>query len=157
MTVPSEPSARLRTVSLACALGRLEAVRLDVGRLHAGAAVEHHDGVDDLLGLGHVERPRHREDQRADQQQLEDQQDAPVEPLPRLVGREVAQQILPEVGAADLELLAADLQQVEEDQDRDQDAERQPQRRQEAHRRTPRRRRWSKRTTSRRSLVWMRW
>ena len=44
-----------------------------------------------------------------------------------------AQQILPEIGTANLKLLAADLQEVKEDQDRDQDAERQPEGRQEAH------------------------
>ena len=81
--------------------------------------------------LGERPRDQEREDHRQDQ--LEQQKQRAAEPLPRRVGLDVADQLLPQVGAADRPLGAAQPQHVERDDDRHAQQPDQRQRRQQSH------------------------
>ncbi len=77
-------------------LGRLEAVRRDVRGLHRGRRVQDQHEVAREARRSLDERPRGQEHEDQHQQQLEQQQEAPAQPLPGRVRLDVGDQALPQ-------------------------------------------------------------
>ena len=84
----------------------------------------------------------------SDEQQLEEQQQAPAELLPRRVRLDVRDELLPQQRRRHDRLVAAQLEQVHRDDDRQEQQAGERERREEAHQPTTRRRRSSANTRS---------
>ena len=149
MTLTCPPAGRSRSASIARA--RASVIRLGATSLAAMLA-------DASMTMTRSrakpagplqERPRGEEREDQHQEQLEQQEEAPPEALPRGVGLDVGEQPLPEQGRRHDPLVAAELEQVEGDDERDEREAGQGERGQERHRQpTTRRRRSSAKMTS---------
>ena len=107
-------------------LGPLEPVRQDVGRAHARGRVDDEDDVARQPGGPLEERPRGEQHEDQDEQQLEQQQEAPTEPLPGRVRLDVREQAGPQQRGRHHGLVAPQLEHVHRD---DRGDEQQPEQR----------------------------
>ena len=118
-------------------LGRLEPVRPDVRGAHAGRRVQHDHDVPCQPGRPLEERSRgeHRED--GHEQQLEQQQQAASQLLPRRVGLDVGHEPRPQQRRGHDRLVAPQLEQVHRDDRRDEQQAEQRERGRERHQFSP--------------------
>ncbi len=107
-------------------LGPLEPVRQDVGRAHARGRVDDEDDVAREPGGPLEERPRGEQHEDQDEQELEQQQEAPTEPLPGRVRLDVREQAGPQQRGRHHGLVAPQLEHVHRD---DRGDEQQPEQR----------------------------
>src|SRR5690606_7290197 len=89
--------------------------------LHAGGAVDEEDGALAGAGLPADLRLGQGEQGRDEDEELEEQEDVLAELLEGGVGLEVLDRLLPEEGGGDLDLAAAELEEVEDEQRGDRD------------------------------------
>src|SRR5205085_3562098 len=96
----------------------VEAGAADVGALHAGGAVQDQDRVPASERVDAQQRAREPEHQQQDGEELEEEEQVPLQLLERGVGLDVLQEVRPEEDRANEHLPPLQLQQVEEDDDR---------------------------------------
>ena len=131
----ADPRARRQVAQRAdgSCLGSRQPVGKDVRGGHAGRGIHDHHEVMRKAGRPVEHGPRHDGHQQDGQQQLHQQQQRAPQPLPGRVGLHVANQLLPQEGAAHRPLVAAQPEHVEGHDERHAQQAQQPQRRQQAH------------------------
>ncbi len=129
-------------------LGRVEPGGRDVGRLHRRRGVHDEDEVAREAGRSLDERPRGEDREDRDEEQLEEEQEAPAQLLPRRVRLDVGHERPPQERGRDDLPVAPQLEQVHREDDRQEREPGERDRGEEAHQPTTRRRRSSANTRS---------
>src|SRR5213080_399498 len=111
----------------------VEARRTDVVRLHRRRGIEHHHDLAGALAHHRGGRPRQRDGQREEGEDLEDQQRIALEPLKERRRLAVAQRRIPQEQARHPPLAPADLEEIEQDERQDERREGKREGREEAH------------------------
>src|SRR2546428_2316855 len=132
MIITSAPSPRCRT-SWTASPRDVEARRTDVVRLHRRRGIEHHHDLAGALAHHRGGRPRQRDGQREEGEDLEDQQRIALEALKERRRLAVAQRRIPQEQARHPPLAPADLEEIEQDERQDERREGEREGREEAH------------------------
>ena len=119
-------------------LRRVEPARRHVGRLHRGRGVHHQHDVAREAGRSLHERARGEDREDHDEQELEQQQQAPAELLPRRVRLHVRDELVPQQRGRHDGPVPAQLEQVHRHDDGQEQQPGEGERRQEAHLSPPR-------------------
>ena len=101
------------------ALGHREPVREDVRGAHARRGIDDEDDVVGETGRALQERPRGKQCEDDDEEQLEEQQKAPTQLLPRCVRLDIGDEAAPQQRRWNDRLVAPELEQVHRDDGRD--------------------------------------